>query len=322
MATSRITGTNETIRTFDTAGGKDYTTLNLWEADTDNDLVTATVSEVLQCYGGPHDVGGNNWSGATVSALYRRILENAPNQNVVFSYDHATTGSLIVISGEAFSTLQGVAPGSLTFTRSNVNSASNIFIIQTSGPAYIIGVTAHSIGNAGAGQGTGIGLGGTATNSVLANCLVYGCKSIGFRLRQTIAVYNCTSVGNDSGYTTDLGAPVLKNCLGSGNTTVDFGTGFAAGSVTNASSDTSAPGTGSRTSQTFTFVGGSNYHLSPADAGAKGFGTDLSADATFPFDDDYDGDTRPIGATWDIGFDETTASNFGHINNPVSFGGF
>lgn len=67
-----------------------------------------------------------------------------------------------------------------------------------------------------------------------------------------------------------------------------------------ASSDGTAPGSNSRTSQTFTFAGApTDMALDAADAGAKGFGVDLSGDAGYPFSTDIDGNDR--GATWDIG---------------------
>jgi len=62
-------------------------------------------------------------------------------------------------------------------------------------------------------------------------------------------------------------------------------------------------GTHGRASQTFTFVDAvgtpKNYQLASTDTGAKGYGTDLSSDATFPITDDITGTTRTT--PWDIG---------------------
>ena len=66
-------------------------------------------------------------------------------------------------------------------------------------------------------------------------------------------------------------------------------------SKNNASEDSSASGfTNGRGSQTFSFVasGSDNWHLTDTDAGARTYGVDLSADGSFAFDDDIDGDTR------------------------------
>jgi len=147
----------------------------------------------------------------------------------------------------------------------------------------------------------------------MVDCLALNCETVGFYLDSGTDnyLYNCISVGNTYGFqrnTGVAGAVIAKNCLASGNTTADFAGTFDAASVTNASSDTSAPGTGKRTEQTFTFVDADNddYHLAAADAGAKGFGTDLSEDATFAFDDDIDGDLW--GASWSIGMDHPVAA--------------
>lgn len=81
----------------------------------------------------------------------------------------------------------------------------------------------------------------------------------------------------------------------------------------NSVSCATAVGANSRTSQTFTFVatGSDDYHLSSGDAGAKDFGTDLSADGSLAFSTDIDGATR--SGTWDIGADEYTVTT-----NPFS----
>ena len=77
-----------------------------------------------------------------------------------------------------------------------------------------------------------------------------------------------------------------------------------------------APGTSPRINQTFTFVNaaGDDFHLDAADVGADNFGTDLSADANFAFDDDIDGD---LFDTWDIGMDENEPADV-----PNGAGGF
>ena len=78
-----------------------------------------------------------------------------------------------------------------------------------------------------------------------------------------------------------------------------------------ASADATATlGTGSnnRINQTFSFVDAAmkDFHLAATDTGALTYGTDLSADPNYPFSTDIDGEARPHGASWDIGFDEYT----------------
>lgn len=62
-------------------------------------------------------------------------------------------------------------------------------------------------------------------------------------------------------------------------------------------------GTHGRASQTVIFVDATsslkNYNLDLSDAAAKGYGTNLSADATYPFTDDIAGNTR--SDPWDVG---------------------
>lgn len=121
------------------------------------------------------------------------------------------------------------------------------------------------------------------------------------------AVYNCTAIGPGStgvGFQTGTGFDgegLYKNCLASGWAT-DFAGDMEAASDYNASEDATAPGANARQSQTFTFRAADDWHLAPADAGARGFGIDLSGDAAYPFSDDFDAMGRR--APWDIGADQ------------------
>ena len=122
--------------------------------------------------------------------------------------------------------------------------------------------------------------------------------------------YNCTAIANNSsGFDAVNYKAYIVNCLAyiSGS-----GTGFSdhiAYGAYNASNDGSAPGTGSRTGQAFTFVdaANNNYLLADADEGAKDHGEDLSNDLTISFTTDILGTTRPTGDAWDIGANETPA---------------
>jgi hypothetical protein len=129
-------------------------------------------------------------------------------------------------------------------------------------------------------------------------------ESYGFAISASgsVLVSNCSVINNGAiGFWSISGTYVAKNCLASGNAT-DFSGAFNAASTNNASSDGTAKGTNPRINQTFTFVDEANddYHLAHSDRGAWGQGIDLSSDATFPFDDDIDGDVLSI---WSIGAD-------------------
>lgn len=139
------------------------------------------------------------------------------------------------------------------------------------------------------------------------NCVGYGCN-VGqvFEGVRSITARNCTAADSVTGYLRSGGTFTTINCLETNCTTGWSGT-FTSSDY-NASEDTTAPGSNSRVSQTFTFVdaGAGDWHLASGDAGAKGFGTDLSGEATYPFSDDIDGQSR--GATWDIGADQFVSS--------------
>jgi len=80
-----------------------------------------------------------------------------------------------------------------------------------------------------------------------------------------------------------------------------FTRAFDAGSTNNASSLASdAPGTNPQNSVTPTFVSAmTDLHLASGDTAWKDRGTDLSADALYPFSSGGDGAART--GTWDIG---------------------
>jgi len=67
--------------------------------------------------------------------------------------------------------------------------------------------------------------------------------------------------------------------------------------------DTTAPGTNTLNSRTVSFVSaaGLNYHVQMSDTAAHSAGVDLSADASYPINNDIDGTTR--SGTWDVGAD-------------------
>jgi len=128
----------------------------------------------------------------------------------------------------------------------------------------------------------------------------------------TIYCFNCTGIANAGrAFQSDFSAApaVLKNCLGYSVSSAAFSGSFTSVSYS-ASDDVTADdwgGAGNRISQTFTFMDSANdnFHVAATDAGAKDYGTSLSADAVIPFAIDIDGDPRPLGAFWDIGADET-----------------
>lgn len=317
MATSRRTGTNEQISTYGGVGqGRDYTVLNTWENDTDIDLVTATQSEVLECYDDETSFDDNvDIANATTSTDYFRIIRPAgtigtgswqghdgtPNNGFYILH---TADALTIEIGEANSSIQDLIIEWNTTATTNRTS-----ILTTGGNNLLVGVISKASINS-SGDARAFSIRGDSDKMI--NCLSQDCDRYGVDLNadnvsQKVYAYNCTCVNNgeegiQAGSGTDDSA-VAINCIADGNGGVtwdDFeNLGNAAWDLTNsknnASGDASASGfTNGRGSQTFTFVnpGNDDWHLTNADAGARTYGADLSADGAFAFDDDIDGDIR------------------------------
>jgi len=293
MASSRKTATNENISTYGT--GKDYTVLATWEAATDIDLVTATQSEVLECY--DTDASFNDYvslAGATTNASYFRIIRPAsgqghdgtPNNGVTFI---STTDADCVIISESNSQIQDI------IARLNINSVTSRSILRATSPlAGFIGCIAFNGVNAGTGVIVGMTLEPTSPDKAFAvNCLSHNNDARGFWAGGTGTkyLYNCTAVGNaGNGFERTAGTAIAKNCLSSGHTNDWNGTW----TQTTCSAEDAAP--------TYVNAAGDDFHLAAGDTTWIDAGTDLSADADYAFNDDIDKTT--ISGTWDIGFDK------------------
>jgi len=123
-------------------------------------------------------------------------------------------------------------------------------------------------------------------------------------------VYNNTIVNNTTGLYTVYERTIALNNLvvGSGDSEAFHGT-FADGTGYSASDGLDFPDVGgaplnNRSSQTISFVDAAvkDFRLAPGDSGARGFGANLSADASLAFTTDIEGITR--GTIWDIGADQ------------------
>lgn len=307
MVSARRVGTNENVSTYGD-GTRDYTSLAVWEAATDIDLVTAAQSEALECYDDAVFDDTVTISGGTTDSNYFRIIRPAlgekhdgtPNTGVRFVQTLAVN---VFTLSESFLQIQDIVASRTT--------ASEIIFALNSNNITVVGCISN-LGNR--------GFSSSGTDNEMVDCVAANQNQFGFFVPGGNAIiYNCDAINcTTAGIRVDApGVLIAKNNLSSGNG-LDFEGTFAAGTVTNASSDTTASGTGSRTEQTFTFVDAVNddYHLASSDEGALNFGTDLSADATFPFDDDIDGDLW--GDTWSIGFDQFIAvvsSSVGFIHS-------
>jgi hypothetical protein len=247
-------------------------------------------------------------SGATTDATrFRRIYPQAsnfhdglPGTGVRFFY---TTDATIMGMTENYNQVQDVA-AKLTINGTGTRRQINLQATN----AAAIGCLSHNGLNSGSG-----GIDAIFGNlvAIIVNCCAFENELEGFRSNGNATIYNCTAIGNTTdGFDCTATSVLVKNCLSHGNGGADFTGTYSSSSVNNASEDATGDDVGSncRASQTFTFedAGSDDYHLASGDSGAKDFGTDLSADGTYAFDDDIDRVTR--SGTWDIGFDETAAA--------------
>lgn len=297
MASSRRTATNENISTYDSAGGKDYSNLLLWEADTDIDLVSATQSEVVECYKGAHS-NPMSFAGATTNSSYFRILRPASGEGHSgipksdgSCVEFHSTGNVFIIF-EQYSMVQDVV------LKSTSSASGNRHCLALNMPnTYAIGVLAYDSSNSGSGKMLGISsIPGAAANAYIINCLAHNIGDYGIWCDNNgvTYLYNTTSVLNGVyGVRVESGSTCnAKNVASSGNSTNDYSNAGTLNQTTNTSEGASP---------TYVASGSDNFHLADGDTVCRGNGTDLSADGNFAFDDDIDGETRSF---WDIGFDE------------------
>ena len=299
---SRVLPVSYDEYTYNSAGGADYTSLALFEADTDIDLVAAMKGKVLTCASGVHD-DSVALSGATTNASYFRVIRAAskakgtPTSGVRF-VKIITVDNYLFNIDETYDSVQDIA---IKLTSTN-GSMAYAFCTAANYVSFI-GCTAYD----GYTSGTAVGFRIAAVNPVyLINCLALNIDgntdSAGVMVgdnsgtNQNIYIYNSTVVEcnyrgvymtSQTGYTTTT---YLKNSIIQSNGTNLYTNG--AGTEVWSRTTNAARGV------TFAADG---YHLDSTDTVAINNGTDLSADDVFAFDDDID---RGIRSDWDIGCDE------------------
>lgn len=153
------------------------------------------------------------------------------------------------------------------------------------------------------------------TGTVFEHCGGFHNIRNGFRNQATASFLNCSSANNGSygfeayGY---IGI-TIKNCYAGGNTTADY-YGVNAGwtKTTCYSSDgtqsTSVAALSTSSGGYFNNVtaGSEDLHIGSSST-LRGAGTDISDDALY--DEDVDGEARPSGSAWDVGYDQYVAGN-------------
>jgi hypothetical protein len=303
MESSRRVGTNEDIKTFGSAGfGRDYTTFSTWEADTDIDCVTGTISPVLEGY--KDAVSYSDYcplGGATCNSTYFRIIRPANGQK------HTGTPN----SGFQIETVNSAANYHIQILE-NYSSVQDIYLIgswdTTSGAhsIYLRGNQTDAVGciskctNA---QGEAnsfycLVAGGTYTISFI-NCIAYECTTEAFAFNMnstsTSKALNCSAIDSTYGFR-DIGSG-SSQCYGCGSK----GCGTAFSNIdTNVDYSSSSP--------TFVDAANDNYHLASGDTVWKDADTNSGSwHSTCGYDDDIDKQAR-TGA-WDIGADEYVSAS-------------
>lgn len=318
------------------ASGGDYTSLAAWEAAQQGDLVTADEVRQAECYGFS-DTTRVTIDGSTTDATRYLRVYAAAGAEAQMPYD--TTGAAYrlecsfgggEVSLRVFDNYTRIERIQVKATPASQDGSFGYDAINMGGSVGVRIVGCYVLGNytswsAGSTRATGITEGNDVNGSnYIVNNVVDGfdypthgnasgifVASHAYGSTPQTYISNNTVVRCGNGFRSDAAstnydAYTLRNNLVAQCAT-DFSGLVDAASDYNASEDATAPGTHSRTSQTFTFAGTGDYHLASSDAGAKDYGTDLSADSGYAFSTDFDGDTR--SGTWDIGADEYASSS-------------
>lgn len=313
------------VEKFIQSSGGDYSSLSAFEAGEQADFVSgdvikkATINEAFQ------DTAAVSFSGATTDGT-RYWWVHVPD-----AYGHEgkynstkyrlepTDAEALRIEDENF---KQTGPFQINVQSPTAVRAEILPVFAASGAALCEFERLIIKGNG--ANSEGLGFGSATCHSVrLRNALIYnctesffgGCRFDGGTAGTTVTAYNCTMVGNYYGFRAQRTASMkLVNCIGDGNTSggnfvLDAGSWITGTGYNASSTGTATGGTGDRVSQTFTYFDAAvdDYRLSRTDGGAHSFGTDLSADATYPVTNDISGKTR-VANPWDIG-----ASEAGHL---------
>lgn len=190
------------------------------------------------------------------------------------------------------------------FERLIINNCSKLHGIELTGENDNVRISNVVVTN-GAADSYGI-LIGLRANAWVYNCIVVDC-GVGIYIDSSHASADvvlknnlCHSNNIDMQRLNSLGTLSVSNCASSDGTATTWG------------------GTGNRANQTFTFADEVNddFHLSASDAGARGYGTDLSGDSNYPISLDIDGETR--STPWDIGADQSAGSGTTPITSDIA----
>jgi hypothetical protein len=311
--TENLTFNDDTITATVKASGGDFTSLSAWEAGQQADLDTNKWHSQAECYA-KQDTLAVTIAGWT-SASHNIKIYTPTSERHTGSWDAAKyrlevagigidiqqpnvwiDGLQISVTAASASTRHGV--------RANTTGTTKVSNTIIKG---VLSGTSNSCR----------GIYNYAAGSLYAwNNIIYDFINAAYTLNkgidadvasQTSYLYNNTVYNNYVGIAQGNGTTTVKNNISYGNTDNYSGT-FSGSNNLSGPAQTDAPGTSPRNGVTVTFVneGADNFHLDTGDAGAREYG--VTDPGSGLFSDDIDGQSRPIGTSWDIGADETEAA--------------
>jgi len=305
------TGLNESISQL--GPGLDFTSVNLWEATVQGNHTAAgdNTTHVLEVQAHASDqawliVGSIN--DATHPMIVRghvaHLHHGIPGPG--FAGFANTSPARAVDLVDDYVWIQGLV---VTQTINTSENFPSVLINTASEQSEVVDVLVYNAVNIGTGQAHGLDI--RAITCTVINTLIHNCDGHGVVAEPgSYTLYNVTATNNAGfGILNVVGSTmVAKNCLSTGNVAGQFQGNFAAGSTENVSSDATAPGTNPVINASVGYVDALNddFHLTEADRTAIGTGADLSADPTFPFDQDID---RATILTWHPGFDSVNLTS-------------
>lgn len=298
----------EVLSTIKTSGG-DYTTIAAWEADTDNDLVTANEYHIGDIYDVPL-AKYFQFAGATTSIdCYRHLRVNSSVRHngtpgSGYQMTPSVSGGYMCYVNEPFAIVEGI---------DLVCGAAIGIYLGTSGDNALVVACLMKITG---GDGFSSTNGG-ADNSLFVDCLAYECSSDGFYLVQaesggSVKCVNCTARDNTtSGFKSSTYVAyrdiIFQNCVAQGNGTDWLQIDNSLGGY-NAAGNADPPGTNTVTDVAVSDFSGYGPAAGGAliDAGINAASTrdDLNRGSYSIVNDDPVGTTRYQGSAWDIGYIE------------------
>lgn len=291
-----------------TTGGGDYTSLSAAEAGMQAiyaNLVGDGNTLTINCSGGV-DANAVTIDGWTTDSTHYITV------NVAKANRHTSvrgTGYRIVINTSGVIALNIKEP----YTRiiglaisNGMNDGGYSSGVAISATCFIISCLVYDSGCL--GTGNGIECDEDSSTFTIVNTIVYNCGPNIHIKSGTGYIYNCTSLNGVYGIL-QFGTVYAKNCYCGGNSNRDY-----YGTITKTTCHSSDTWGDTQTSIadchfTNSTAGSENIHIDGTSA-LVGAGTDLHADATYPFSTDFEDDARPDGA-WDVGADEYAAEGGG-----------